>query len=64
MEFFGFEKSMKFLLSEGIPVERFITDRHATVAKCMREKYQHIKHMFDLWHIQKNNNICEIINLY
>ena len=37
MEAFGHHKAMQFLLSTGLIITAFISDRHATITKWMRE---------------------------
>ena len=71
MEAFGYQKAMQFLLSTGLIVTAFISDRHATITKWMREVCPKIcktmgkpviKHFFDLWHNGKSKTyqtICE-----
>lgn len=68
MEFAGHQKAFAFLLATGMLIKAFISDRHASIAKWMREecpkKYKElgkpvIDHFFDLWHIGKS--ICLLI---
>lgn len=62
MEALGHQKALHFLLTTGLVITTFISDRHATIAKWMRETCPQkckelgkpvIKHFFDLWHIGK-----------
>ncbi|XP_031563713.1 uncharacterized protein LOC116299222 [Actinia tenebrosa] len=53
MEYMAFNKCMTFILGSGIAIASFISDRHTSITKHMREKLGHIKHYFDLWHIKK-----------
>lgn len=54
MEYMAFDKCMTFILGSGIAIASFISDRHTSIAKHMKEKLAHIKHYFDLWHIKKS----------
>ena len=65
MEFAGHERSILFLLTTGMIIKQYITDRHTSIAKWMREecpkicrqlKKPKIDHFFDLWHIAKSMN--------
>ena len=53
MEYEGFQRCMTFLLGCGLAIGTFISDRHVSIAKHMREKLKDITHYFDLWHIKK-----------
>ena len=64
MEFFAHQKAFAFLLGTGMIIKSFISDRHLSIAKWMRQecpkKCQElgkpvIHHFFDLWHIGKSN---------
>ncbi|PFX15360.1 hypothetical protein AWC38_SpisGene20419 [Stylophora pistillata] len=63
MEFFAFEKAFIFLLGTGLSIKSFISDRHTSIAKWMREDCPKkcrdmgkpiVAHFFDIWHIGKN----------
>ena len=63
MEALGHQNALHFLLTTGLVITTFISDRHATIAKWMRETCpqkckklgkQVINHYFDLWHIGKS----------
>ncbi|XP_015776536.1 PREDICTED: uncharacterized protein LOC107354556 [Acropora digitifera] len=63
MEFLAFQKAFTFMLGSGIIIKSFISDRHASIAKWMREECPNrckdlgkpiIDHFFDLWHIAKS----------
>ena len=69
MEFLGHQKAFAFLLGTGIIIKSFISDRHQSIAKWMREDCPRkcrelgkpvIDHFFDLWHIgkSKGSNYC------
>ncbi|XP_078384210.1 uncharacterized protein LOC144666703 [Oculina patagonica] len=62
MEFLGHQKAFAFLLGTGMVIKSFISDRHQSIAKWMREECPKkcrelrkpvIDHFFDLWHIGK-----------
>jgi hypothetical protein len=38
MEFLGHQKAFSFLLSTGMIITTFVSDRHASIAKWMREE--------------------------
>lgn len=66
MEFLGHQKAFAFLLSTGMIIKAFISDRHTSIAKWMREecpkKCQElgkpvVDHFFYLWHIAKSKNL-------
>ena len=59
----AFKEAMTYLLTTGIIIKSFISDRHASIAKWMREECGRkcaelgkpvINHFFDLWHIAKS----------
>lgn len=53
MEYAGFQRCMSHLLGCGLAIGTFISDRHLSIAKHMREKLSNVTHYFDLWHIKK-----------
>ncbi|KAK3722374.1 hypothetical protein QZH41_013690, partial [Actinostola sp. cb2023] len=62
MEFIGHQRSILHLLSTGMIIKEFISDRHSSITKWMREECPkiclemdkpYIHHYFDLWHIAK-----------
>ena len=63
MEALGHQKAMSFLLTTSMIITTFVSDRHATIAKWMRETFPRmckelgkpvIMHFYDLWHIGKS----------
>ena len=40
-------------ISEWLPISKFISDRHLSIAKWIRENSPHIKHLFDIWHVAR-----------
>lgn len=71
MEFLAFQKAFTFLLGTGMIIKSFISDRHTSIAKWMREDCAAkctelgkpvVKHFFDLWHIAKSKHSFYWIN--
>lgn len=63
MEAYGHKKAMRYLLDTEMVIKSFISDRHTSIAKWMREECPKlckelnkpiINHYFDLWHIAKS----------
>lgn len=54
MEFYGFKKTLNFLLDQDMNITKFVSDRHLSIAAFMRDVHPEIKHRFDLWHIAKS----------
>lgn len=54
MEFLAFQQCMDFLTGCNIVISSFISDRHTSIAKYMREKMSGISHFFDIWHLAKS----------
>ena len=63
MEFLGFQQALSFLLSTDMVITSFISNRHAGIAKWMREECpKHCKqlgkstidHYYDCWHVAKS----------
>ena len=54
MEYMGFQRSMTYLTECGIKISTFISDRHTSIAKHMRERLKEVTHYFDLWHLKKS----------
>ncbi|XP_072048102.1 uncharacterized protein [Amphiura filiformis] len=42
------------LKENDVELSIFCTDRHASIAKMMREEYADIDHQFDMWHLAKS----------
>ena len=53
MEKEGLARGLAKLHEMGVEVENLVTDRHAQVAKWMREEHPDINHRYDVWHIAK-----------
>jgi hypothetical protein len=63
MEFAGHQRSILCLLATGMIIKEYITDRHTSITKWMREECpricremgkRKIEHFFYLWHIAKS----------
>lgn len=63
MEFLGFKEAFTFLLGTGMIIKSFVSDRHTSIAKWMREDCPKkceelgkpvVQHYFDIWHIGKS----------
>ncbi len=54
MEYLAFKQSMESLHKSNVDVTAFVSDRHSSIAKHMREQLPEIIHYFDLWHLTKN----------
>mgnify|MGYP002803534029 CR=1 FL=1 len=54
MEYMAFSRSMKNISDNDLNVKTFVSDRHSSIAKHMREKLPNINHYFDLWHLTKS----------
>jgi len=63
MEFLGFKEAFTFLLGKGMIIKSFVSDRHTSIAKWMREDCPKkceelgkpvVQHYFDIWHIGKS----------
>ena len=63
MEFEGFKRSMESVIASGAKVKTFVSDRHLSIAKYMKEKYPNITHYFDIWHLKKSKfgDVCSIL---
>ena len=54
MEYEGFVRCLSFLKLHEFNIDVFVSDRHISIAKHMREKENGITHYFDLWHLKKS----------
>ena len=71
MEFLAFQKAFTFLLGTGMINKSFISDRHTSIAKWMREDCATkcndlgkpvVQHFFDIWHIAKSKQPVHYID--
>lgn len=56
IEYAAFQRCMDFLLGNGLPISTFVSDRHASITKHMREELTNITHYFDIWHLKKSKS--------
>ena len=54
MEYEGFQSCINYLLCTGLVISTFVSDRHKSIAKHMRQNLKNITHYFDLWHLKKS----------
>ena len=54
MEYLAFQKGMENLIHKNVAMKSFVTDRHSSIAKHMKEHMASVKHYFDLWHLRKS----------
>ena len=54
MKLKGAQDSLNFLKSAGMAIPIFISDRHRSIAKWIRENQPETNHLFDIWHVAKS----------
>ncbi|XP_075308963.1 uncharacterized protein LOC142370332 [Odontesthes bonariensis] len=55
MEIEGLKRMVTYLEDEWHHhIGTLVTDRHLQIAKWVRENYQHILHLYDIWHVAKS----------
>ena len=73
MEFLGHQKAFSFLLSTGMIITTFVSDRYASIAKWMQEecpkqckemKKNKIEHCYDCWHVNRLYIIIMLLWVY
>ena len=74
MEFLAHQTALTFLISETfIIIKTFVSDRHASIGKWMREECPQlcrqygkptIEHFYDRWHVAKSKTTVNSFNLY
>ena len=57
MEFMAFKLCMDYLITYGLSIKNFISGRHISIAKHMKDVLKSIVHYFDLWHLMKSKDI-------
>lgn len=57
MELQGAKKCFHFLKQAGLTIANFVSDRHRSIAKWIRECEPNTSHFFDIWHVAKS--ICK-----
>ena len=64
MEYEGFCGSMEYIFGLGLVIKTFVSDRHSTISKRMREKLLHIRHYFDIWYLKKSMFMLNCIVMF
>lgn len=54
MELKGAQDSFAFLKAAQLGISVFISDRHRSIAKWIREQEPATRHFFDIWHVAKS----------
>ena len=54
MELEGAKRCLNFLLASGIAIAVFVSDRHKSIAKWIRETQPQTKHFYDIWHVARS----------
>ena len=49
MEVNGCERLLRYLLSVGLKIRVFATDRSTTITSLMAKCFPNIKHQYDIW---------------
>ena len=50
----GCKRCFKHLENTGVAIKIFISDRHKSIAKWIREQRRNTKHFYDIWHVAKS----------
>jgi len=56
MELAGAKQCFEYLVSAGLKVAVFVSDRHRGIAKWIRECYPEVAHFYDIWHVARSIN--------
>ena len=58
-------RSMESVIGSGAKVKTFVSDRHLSIAKYVKEKYPNITHYFDIWHLKKFKlgDVCPTLHI-
>lgn len=54
MELDGAKRCFLFLEGTGVKINKFISDRHAGIAKWLRESRPETIHFYDIWHVARS----------
>ena len=57
----GLVRGLKVLPDAGVKVSFLVTDQHAGITKMKKEKYKHMKHWYNTWHVVQGNNMLNIL---
>ena len=53
MEKTELERSLQYLLNEGLSIHQLATDRHPQITSFMQKHYPSLEHKYDVWHVSK-----------
>ena len=53
MELLGVQRCFEFLTKKGVTPSSFVSDRHKSVAKWLRESFENVAHYYDIWHVAR-----------
>ena len=56
MELKGTQDSFAFLKAAGLVIAVFISNRHHSITKWIREQEPATSHFFDIWHVAKSRD--------
>ena len=54
MEYMAFTRCLDDITKKDLSMNTFVSDRHTSIAKHLREKLPMVTHYFDLWHLVKS----------
>lgn len=54
MELDGAKRCFSSIKKSGIPIKKFVSDRHTGIAKWIRETQHDTLHFFDIWHVARS----------
>ena len=49
----GLTRGIKFLESQALVINTFVSDSHVQIRKWVKENLPHTQHYFDIWHVAK-----------
>ena len=55
MELESLKRQIAFLETNGVEINKVVTDRHIQVAAYLAHEKPTIEHTYDVWHIAKGN---------
>ena len=58
----GLTRGIKFLESQALVKNTFVSDRHVQIRKWVKENLPHTQHYFDIWHVAKGISFLFFIN--
>ena len=60
----GLTRGIKFLESQALVKNTFVSDRHVQIRKWVKENLPHTQHYFDIWHVAKGISFLFFINKF